>query len=148
MVITPTLLVRYGLDEGCKEEEKEPFEEVAIVDEPPNQSLLDLFVQFGGLKTLAKCLPALYPYHWPEGYTSSVRQDKSSRYRSHALLHHPSFLPFHSTLMLGLCLKLTPYGVVMKENLPVAMVILRMLLGAELTSKENNMPCLWLAESS
>ena len=42
---------------------------------------------------------------------------------------------FHSVLMLGLCLKINCFCRALRDNLSVSTVLLRMLLGAELTGE-------------
>ncbi len=91
-------------------------------------SLLDLFIELGGLQPLADCLPSLYPYHWPEGTREMPRP--LSMLKSHSMLLFPSSIPLHSALMLGMCLSLRWYGDVVGTNPEVAYTLLRVLLGA------------------
>ena len=108
-------------------------------------SLLDLFITCGGLEILAECLPALYSYNWPEpiGGVEEGRTQlaAASRFKPHVLLHLMPHILFHSVLMLGLGLKMEHFCRALKGNLPVATILLRMLLGAELTGKSMCLEC-------
>ena len=97
-------------------------------------SLLELFIQQGGLQSLAECVPSLYPFLWPEKLTIRTisKPTPPPGCKPHFLLHIPSSLPFHSTVMLSLGLRLGCYGNRMRENLPVSFVLLRLMLGVEL----------------
>lgn len=102
--------------------------------------MFNLFISFGGLLPLAESLPSLYSYHWP----SSLRADSPAGsnggkcvsdvaprgvLRPHIILNPPQCLPFHSLLMLGLCLQLDSYGEVIGENPSGAFQLMRLLLG-------------------
>ena len=108
-----------------------------VTDAARNPSLLDLFIQCGGLEVLAGCLPALYSYNWPEPVASEGERPQlaAGHFKPHVLLHLMPHILFHSVLMLGLCLKIVHFCRALRDNLPVATVLLRMLLGAELTGK-------------
>eukprot|EP00731_Ephydatia_muelleri_P027997 Em0019g870a len=95
----------------------------------------------GGLETLAECLPALYSHNWPEpvGFKEEEKGEEertslaTNHFKPHALLHLMPHILFHSVLMLGLCLKINCFCRSLRDNLSVSTVLLRMLLGAELT---------------
>ena len=114
----------------------ETQEWVVIPEERCDPSLLELFIQHGGLQPLAECIPSLYPFLWPDRLSSRTILDPApphmSGFRSHYLLQVPTSLPFHSIIMLTLGLRLRCYGNAMGENLPVSLVLLRLLLGVEL----------------
>ena len=101
---------------------------------PQPSSLLELFIQQGGLQSLAECVPSLYPFLWPEKLANRTvsKPTPPPGCKPHFLLHIPSSLPFHSTVMLSLGLRLGCYGNIMRENLPVSFVLLRLMLGVEL----------------
>ena len=104
-------------------------------------NLLDLFILCGGLGTLAECLPALYSYNWPEPVGSEEEKEEErtqlavNRFRPHVLLHLMPHILFHSVLMLGLCLKVDHFCRALRDNHSITTVLLRMLLGAELTGE-------------
>ena len=117
-------------------------------------NLLDLFIQCGGLETLAKCLPALYSHNWPEpvGFKEEEKGEEertslaTNHFKPHALLHLMPHILFHSVLMLGLCLKINCFCRALRDNLSVSTVLLRMLLGAELTGELVVLACVvWCA---
>ena len=105
-------------------------------------SLLELFIQQGGLQSLAECIPSLYPFLCPEKLTNRTapKPTPPPGCKPHSLLHIPSSLPFHSTVMLSLGLRLGCYGNVMRENLPVSFVLLRLMLGVELKGTPFSFP--------
>ena len=107
-----------------------------------DESLLSLFVTEGGLGSLALCLPSLYRYQWPEKtlglpvvQLSSVEEQvtkKLSLFVSQVLLRPPNILPFHSILMLGLCLRVDNFDTTLSQNLAMVFVLMRLVLGTEL----------------
>lgn len=114
-----------------------------------SESLLSLFVSEGGLRSLALCLPSLYCYQWPEkaiglalDQTSATLQPavgdaelskkQLSVFVSQVLLHPPTMLPFHSILVLGLCLRVDSFDATLSQNLAMVYVLLRLVLGTEL----------------
>ena len=118
----------------CAPTGKDSPKELTTIRSP---SLLELFLLEGGLQPLADCLPSLYPYHWPPRFSKPGvgPPEETAGFKSHSLLHTPSSLPFHSAVMLGLCLKLHSYGEIIGRNAQMAFTMLRMLLGAELKGK-------------
>lgn len=109
-----------------------PDKPTALPD-PPTPTLLELFIEHGGLQPLGQCLPALYPYHWPELFMEKGdKPDQMCRFKAHSLFHKPPLLPFHSAVMFVLCLRLDCYNDMIGENLTVSSVLLRLILGAEL----------------
>ena len=108
---------------------------------PALQSQLDdmfnLFLSCGGLLPLARCLPLLYSYHWPSSLRTEPTDGRggaevaASRgvFRSHIVLNPPAALPFHCLLMLGLCLRVHSYGVVLGSDSSTAFLLMRFLLG-------------------
>ena len=118
--------------------DKRPSLSVASSDE----SILSLFVSEGGLRSLSHCLPSLYRYQWPEKtiglpavQLSSAEEQvtkKLSLFMSQVLLHPPNILPFHSILMLGLCLRVENFDATLSQNLAMIFVMMRLVLGAEL----------------
>ena len=108
------------------------------------ESLLGLLVTEGGLTSLALCLPSLYHYQWPEKNTglaltqaaaasNATQLSKNpSLFVSQILLHPPTILPFHSILMLGLCLRVETFNATLAQNLAMVYVLLRLVLGTEL----------------
>ena len=107
---------------------------LVIPEDSSVPTLLEMFIQQGGLQPLAECVPSLYPFLWPEKLASRTvpRPTLPPGCKPHFLLHIPSSLPFHSTVMLSLGLRLSCYGNMMRENLPVSFVLLRLMLGVEL----------------
>ena len=104
--------------------------------------MFNLFVSCKCLQPLADCLPSLYSYHWPNSLRTSMSSASNSCgsgqtpdviprgiLRPHIVLNPPSAIPFHSLLMLGLCLQLDQYGVVMGGNPSGAFMLMRLLLG-------------------
>ena len=121
-----------------------------------SSSLLSLFVSEGGLSSLALCLPSLYRYQWPEktsglalqaevaptsttsggsNDTTAEASKQASLFVSQILLHPPNILPFHSILMLGLCLRVETFDTTLAQNLAMVYVLLRLVLGTELEGK-------------
>ncbi len=128
---TPPPLPPRNRDEVSSETTPTTGDQPMLPLSPPTPSLLDLFIAQGGLRPLADCLPSLYPYHWPQGFRETDASPSASLHKSHSLLHIPIPIPLHSTLMLGMCLKLCYYGNMIGSNPQVAFVLLRLLLGAE-----------------
>ena len=120
---------------------------LAIPEDRCDPSLLQLFIQHGGLQPLAECIPSLYPFLWPDRLSGRTAADlaptHSSGFKSHYLFQVPASLPFHSIIMLTLGLRLCCYGDALGENLPVSFVLLRLLLGVELsgTSVDSSSHC-------
>ena len=98
-------------------------------------SFLELFIQEDGHQPLARCLPSLYPYHWPEKLSNDQGAPQQPGTKAHSLLHTPISLPFHTTVMLGLGLRLSCYGNILRENPKVAYILLKLLMGAEVKGK-------------
>ena len=106
------------------------------------EDMFNLVVSANCLQPLASCLPTLYSYHWP----ASLKMDAPSEsdegsgdkspdivprgiLRPHIVLNPVTVIPFHSLLMLGLCLQLDNYGGVMGGNPSGAFILMRLLLG-------------------
>lgn len=102
--------------------------------------MFNLFLSCGGLQPLAGCLPSLYSYHWPSSLRTGSpvlgngvqhAPDVTLRgiFRPHIILNPPTVIPFHSLLMLGLCLQLETYAEVIGGNPSGAFMLMRLLLG-------------------
>ena len=127
-----SLLLRPRPSPPTSEETKEsPLD----IDEDPVPSFLELFIRGDGHQPLARCLPALYPYHWPEKLSHNQGAPQQPGTKAHSLLHTPMSLPLHSTVMLGLGLRLDCYGSLLRQNSKVAYTLMKLLLGAELKGK-------------
>ncbi len=57
-------------------------------------------------------------------------------YSLQVFLDLPSMLPAHSVFMLGLCLRISCYGDLLKENPSVTLVLLRLLLKAKIKGND------------
>lgn len=111
------------------------IESPLVISDDSIPSFLELFIQEDGHQPLARCLPSLYPYHWPEKLSNDQGAPQQPGTKAHSLLHTPISLPFHSTVMLGLGLRLSCYGNVLRENPKVAYILLKLLMGAEVKGK-------------
>ena len=107
---------------------------LAVIQEPPIATSIELFVKHGGLPLLAQCLEALYPFSAPSGHDEQTLS-KPSEYKPFTILNPSTALPPHSIQMLNLCLKLPHYGQVIGQNEQIVLVLLRLLLGSEITCK-------------
>ena len=106
----------------------------------------NMFSSCNGLVPLAQSVPPLYPYLWPSSLTPGSRQPQQQQseaatsttkqlFKSHTILGPPSVTPFRSIVMLGLSLQLEEFGRVLGENPPVAYMLMRLLLGEDVTAK-------------
>ncbi len=103
--------------------------------------MFNLFVSCKCLQPLSGCLPTLYSYHWPGSLRMDVSESNKAGsqkaidvaprgiLRPHIVLNPSTAIPFHSLLMMGLCLQLDEYGVVMGGNPSGAFMLMRVLLG-------------------
>ena len=113
-----------------------------------NSDTYNMFVSCNGLLPLAESIPALYPYHWPGSLVCSGVGHASGAiptgiFKSHAIIGPPAAIPFHSLLMVGLCLQLEEFGKVLGQNPSAAFIMMRLLLGEESTVRGWSLYCIY-----
>lgn len=115
-----------------------------------NESMLSMLIARGGLVSLAKSIPPLYPYQWPtllmpENFptqvdlpptiTDSAEVRHRGSLKPHIILSLPEITPFRSLVMLGQCLHLEVFGRILEKNTAASYTLLRLLLGEDIGTK-------------
>lgn len=100
-----------------------------------------IFMTCNCASQLARTLPALYPYLWPESltfrdktrhaYRGGKEGGKKRLLRSHTIIGSPSVISFRSILLFGVCLRLEAFQEVLAECPAATVVLMRLLLGDE-----------------
>ncbi len=119
--------------------------------------MYNMFASCNGLVPLARSVPPLYPYIWPSSLAAGHGQppqqpssDNASRqlFKSHTILSPPSVTPFRSIVMLGLSLQLEEFGKLLGKNPPIAYVLMRLLLGEDVSVqgqwRDTLYLCMWI----